>query len=47
MNDATLSGDIVTVAGIELELFERGSEFAQEARDKVKPFAQAAARHVR
>jgi len=29
------------------ELFERGSEFAQEARDKVKPFAQAAARHVR
>jgi len=25
MNDVTLSGDIVTVAGIELELFERGS----------------------
>ena len=29
------------------ELFERGSEFAQTARDKVKPFAQAAAKHVR
>ena len=29
------------------ELFERGSDFAQTARDKVKPFAQAAAKHVR
>jgi gas vesicle protein len=29
------------------ELFERGSDFAQTAREKVKPFAQAAARRVR
>jgi len=29
------------------ELFERGSEFAHTAREKVKPFAEAAAKHVR
>ena len=29
------------------ELFERGSEFAQTAREKVKPFAEAAAKQVR
>jgi len=29
------------------ELLERGSEFAHTAREKVKPFAQAAAKHVR
>ena len=29
------------------ELFERGSEFAHTAKEKVKPFARAAARHVR
>ncbi|MFI5110534.1 MAG: YtxH domain-containing protein [Terriglobales bacterium] len=29
------------------ELFERGSEFAHTATEKVKPFARAAAKHVR
>ena len=29
------------------ELFERGSEFAHTAREKVKPFAEAAAKRVR
>jgi len=29
------------------ELFERGSEFAHTAREKVKPFARAAAKHVK
>jgi gas vesicle protein len=29
------------------ELFERGSEFAHTASEKVKPFARAAAKHVR
>jgi gas vesicle protein len=29
------------------ELFERGSEFAHTAKEKVKPFARAAAKHVR
>ncbi len=29
------------------ELLERGSEFAQTAREKVKPFARAAAKHVK
>jgi len=29
------------------ELLERGSEFAHTAREKVKPFAEAAAKHVR
>jgi len=28
------------------ELFERGSEFAHTAREKVKPFARAAAKHM-
>ena len=29
------------------ELLERGSEFAHTDREKVKPFAEAAAKHVR
>ena len=29
------------------ELFERGSEFAHTATEKVKPFARAAAKHVK
>ena len=29
------------------ELFERGSEFAHTATEKVKPFARAAVKHVR
>jgi len=29
------------------DLFERGSEIAQTAKEKVKPFAQAAAKHVK
>jgi gas vesicle protein len=29
------------------ELFERGSEFAHTAKEKVRPFARAAAKHVR
>jgi len=29
------------------DLFERGSEFAHSAKEKVKPFAQAAAKHVK
>lgn len=29
------------------ELFERGSEFAHTAKEKVKPFAQAAARYAK
>jgi gas vesicle protein len=29
------------------ELFERGSEFAHSATERVKPFARAAAKHVR
>ena len=29
------------------ELLERGSEFAHTASEKVKPFARAAAKHVR
>jgi gas vesicle protein len=29
------------------ELLERGSEFAHTATEKVKPFARAAAKHVR
>ena len=29
------------------ELLERGSELAHTAREKVKPFAEAAAKHVR
>ncbi len=29
------------------ELLERGSEFAHTAKEKVKPFARAAARHMR
>jgi gas vesicle protein len=28
------------------ELFERGSEFAHTAKEKVKPFARAAAKHM-
>jgi gas vesicle protein len=28
------------------ELFERGTEFAHTAKEKVKPFARAAAKHV-
>jgi len=29
------------------ELFERGAEFAQTAKEKVKPFARVAGKHVK
>jgi len=29
------------------QLFERGSDFAHTAKEKVKPFARAAAKHVK
>lgn len=50
--DAVEQADVLMDRGSQLfergsELFERGSEFAQTAKEKVKPFAQAAARHVR